>query len=84
MKKADKDIFLRYLGQTIRRFRIDRGMTQEQLAISSGYDGANPAATMSKIERGKIDLPISKIHDIAKALDMSTWGLINEAEWRRT
>jgi transcriptional regulator with XRE-family HTH domain len=82
MKKADKDIFLRYLGQTIRQFRIERGMTQEQLAISSGYKGETARSTMSKIERGKVDLPISKIHDIAKALDMSTWGLINEADWR--
>lgn len=82
MKKADKDIFLRYLGQTIRRFRIERGMTQEELAIAAGYEGDTARSTISKIEHGKTDLPISKIKDIAKALDMSTWGLINEADWR--
>lgn len=82
MKKADKDIFLRYLGQTIRQFRIDRGMTQEQLAIVAGYEGDTARSTISKIEHGKTDLPISKIKDIAKALDTSAWGLINEVEWR--
>ena len=79
---TDKDIYLECLGRVIRYYRNKRGMTQEQLAISSGYDGETARSTISKIERGKVDLPISKIHDIAKALDMSTWGLINEAEWR--
>lgn len=82
MKKTDKEIFLRCLGQTIRQVRIYRGMTQEELAIAAGYEGDTSRSTISKIEHGKTDLPISKIHDIAKALDRSTWGLINEAEWR--
>lgn len=79
---TDKDIYLECLGNVIRQNRLERGMTQEQLAISSGYVGETARSTMSKIERGKVDLPISKIKDIAKALDTSAWGLINEAEWR--
>jgi repressor LexA len=79
---TDKDIYLECLGNVIRQNRLERGMTQEQLAISSGYKGETARSTMSKIERGKVDLPISKIRDIAKALDTSAWGLINEVEWR--
>ena len=58
-----------------------KSMTKEQNYMC-GYEGDTARSTISKIEHGKTDLPISKIHDIAKALDRSTWGLINEAEWR--
>ena len=68
MTKQEKDTYLRCLGYAVKIYRLRRGMTQEQLAISSGYvDGVAPRSTMSKVERGKIDLTQSKIKDISEA-----------------
>ena len=81
MTKQEKDTYLRCLGYAVKMYRLKRGMTQEQLAISSGYvDGVAPRSTMSKIERGKIDLTQSKIKDISEALGITPIDLMLEAE----
>lgn len=81
MTKQEKDTYLRCLGYAVKTYRLRRGMTQEQLAISSGYvDGVAPRSTMSKIERGKIDLTQSKIKDISEALGITPIDLMLEAE----
>ena len=81
MTKRDKEKYLKYLGDAIRYYRIERGMTQEELAVEAGYvDGANPSATISKIESGKIDLTFTKLEDISAALNMSLITIVHIAE----
>lgn len=52
----------------IRDLRIEKNMTQEELAKAAGYTGRS---AINKIEKGEVDIPRSKIIAIAKALDVS-------------
>ena len=53
------------LYENIKRRREELGFTQAQLAKSAGYADKT---MISKIEKGQVDLPQSKIEIIAKAL----------------
>lgn len=64
---------LKDLGLTIRKLRIERGLTQEELAIKSGYSNRSAIA---RIEKGEIDLPESKIKSISNALNVSPLRLM--------
>lgn len=55
-------------GNRVREKRIELNMTQEELAIKSGYTSRS---SINKIELGLVDLPQSKISSIASALDVS-------------
>ena len=50
----------------IRNLRKNLGMSQQELAKKTGYTSRS---SIAKIENGEVDLPISKIALIAKALD---------------
>ena len=54
------------LYKRIKELREDRHMSQEELALKTGYTSRT---SIAKIEAGKIDLPQSKIVLFAKALD---------------
>lgn len=54
--------------ENIRKYRIDRGMSQREFARQMGYT----AHTMvSRIEAGEVDLPYSKILKAAEVLEVS-------------
>jgi transcriptional regulator with XRE-family HTH domain len=53
------------IGERIKRLRISQKLTQDELAIKSGYTSRS---SINKIEKGLVDLPRSKIVDIANAL----------------
>ncbi len=55
-------------GNRVKEKRIELNMTQEELAIKSGYTSRS---SINKIELGLVDLPQSKISSIASALDVS-------------
>lgn len=65
------------LGASIRSYRELAGYSQEDLANMCGYTTANARSTMSKIESGSSDLPVSKLWLIAKALDVHVTDLIS-------
>lgn len=56
------------LYENIRTRRTELELTQEQLAKATGYADKSMIA---KIEKGIIDLPLSKIKIFAEALDMT-------------
>lgn len=56
----------------IRKFRELRNMTRDQLAADLGLS----ASGYSKIERGEIELTISRLYQIAAALDVSTQQIL--------
>lgn len=56
------------LYKNIRKRRNELGMSQEELARKVGYTSRS---TIARIERGDIDIPQSKILDIAKALKVT-------------
>ena len=66
--------YLKILGDEIKKKRKERGMTQAELAAACGYD----FTMISKIEAGQIDLPISKIRVLAKALRSDPVNLVHD------
>lgn len=56
------------IHERIRSMRKQRRMSQEELAKLSGY---GDRSTISRVEKGEIDLPHSKIFAIADALNCS-------------
>jgi transcriptional regulator with XRE-family HTH domain len=56
------------LYENIKRLRLERGMTQEDLAIRAGY---TDRSSIAKIERGVVDLPQSKIKQFADIFGVS-------------
>ena len=61
------------LYRNIRQFRIDKKMTQDELAKLTGY---TDRSSIAKIERGDVDLPQSKIMLIASALNVDAGTLM--------
>lgn len=57
--------FLLSVGLRIRELRYRNNMTQEELALKVGYTSRS---SINKIEKGMVDLPQSKIAEIADAL----------------
>lgn len=57
--------FLLEIGRKIRSLRLQRKLTQEELALKVGYTSRS---SINKIEKGLVDLPQSKIAEIADAL----------------
>ncbi len=53
------------LYKRIKKRRLDLGMSQEELASKAGYTSRS---TIARIEHGEINLPQSKVVDIAQAL----------------
>ena len=56
------------LGQIIKEIRIERGLTQEQLAKKMGYSSRQ---AICKVERGKENITINRIEKFAEALNVS-------------
>lgn len=64
----ENNMAMEKMGYRIARLRREKDMTQEQLAIKSGY---RDKSAINKIEKGLVDLPQSKIYDIAEALGVT-------------
>ena len=56
------------LYKNIRKRRLELGMSQDELARRAGYTSRS---TIAHIERGAINLPQSKVIDIAQALKVT-------------
>lgn len=73
--------FLKRLGYRIRILRENLNMTQDELAIKSGYTSRS---SINKIENGLVDIPQSKIYSIANALNISPSYLMGFEEEKET
>ena len=60
--------YLVELGNKIRRRRIELGMTQHELALRSGYTSRS---SINKLELGHVDPSLTKLYELAEALEMS-------------
>lgn len=59
---------LEQFGRLVRYYRGISGMTLQELADKSGYTSRS---TVAKLEKGKIDVPTSKVQAIADALGVT-------------
>jgi transcriptional regulator with XRE-family HTH domain len=76
----EKSAFNKILGSYIRKIRIDKGFTQQQLADKLGLD----FQYISRIERGLISPTLYWISDLAKALDCDEGDfLVNFVDFKR-
>lgn len=62
------------MGQRIREHRLQRGLTQEQLALSSGVT----RNVLIDAEHGRRGLLYERLFDIAEALGVSVADLVRE------
>ena len=60
-------------GQTLRLWRLERGLTQEQLAQAARL----PRPNLSAIERGKREVSLSTLRTLALALDTTPGALVD-------
>jgi len=63
----DEEIFLFQFGKRLRKIRIDKGLSQEDLANDSDI----PINQIGRIERAEINTTLNTIYKIAKALDIN-------------
>ncbi|AID44745.1 Phage LexA repressor [Candidatus Arthromitus sp. SFB-mouse-NL] len=71
----DRFEYLKNVGKRIRKVRILRGLSQDELAKRCGYKSRS---AINKIETGINDIPISKIKIIAEILDVDEMIILNE------
>jgi transcriptional regulator with XRE-family HTH domain len=64
MTRPTPDAFHRAVGQRIATRRVQRGLTQRQVAATAGIT----RGTLANIERGYCRSPLYRIHAIAAAL----------------
>ena len=76
-KRYNVSDFSEFFGANVKKRRTSIGMSQGELAKRAGYTGTqNPAATISKIEAGKMEVSIKKASMIADALGVTVEELI--------
>ena len=69
----DRAALSRLIGANIRKYRIQRDVSQEHLALESGIH----PAYISKLERGEKCPTIDTLYRLAKALRMPVYKLID-------
>jgi len=84
MTENERKEYLLAFGRRVRAYRESAKMTQDELAVKAGYaNGKNPSGTISKIERGVMEITQSKIADIAKALGIEPYELFTDPQTAR-
>ncbi len=73
MKKAEKDKFLINFGEKIVELRKQKGLSQEQLS----YDADISLSSISKLERGLLNISILNIYKLSKAFDIQPKDLLD-------
>lgn len=76
MDSTEKAKFLEAFGSRVKKYRIEKELSQEALANLIGYTSDNARSSINKIEAGKSDLPASKIRLLAQALGVPIGGLM--------
>ena len=69
-----RDKLLQNFGRRVRDARLARGLTQEQLAVLAGFD----RTYVSLVERGKRNLSLLNIYQLASSLGNQPEDLVRE------
>ena len=76
MTLSKKEKILTLLGKHIRNLRIEKGITQTELANSINKD----QTSIQRLERGGVNPSYFYLYEIAEGLDISVIELINFKE----
>ena len=63
---------LQFVGENIKKIRLDKKMTQAELAIKSDLD----KQSIFRIEKGKLNMTVNTLFKIADALEVTTEKLM--------
>ena len=72
VKNTDKK-FLKALGKRIKGLRKSQDISQDQLAYESDMHRTH----LNRMENGKLDIGISKLRSLSKALDITLKELVD-------
>jgi transcriptional regulator with XRE-family HTH domain len=64
--EGEDSVYLQSFGRRLQALRVQRGLSQEELAAASGLGPAE----VRRVERGQRDLSVIALADLAKALDI--------------
>jgi transcriptional regulator with XRE-family HTH domain len=64
------------IGWNLRKLRVDRGLSQERLALEAAID----RSYVGRIERGEENLTISVLEALAKVLGVKVAAFFDEAD----
>lgn len=62
------------VGRRIRDLRLERGLTQEQLALAADID----RSLLIDLEKGRRSLLFERLYDLAAALDVSITAIVQD------
>lgn len=74
MNKAERELFLKNLGLSIKLERVRRGLSQEELAERAGLH----RTYIGMVERAERNITVVNLALIAKALNTSIGSLLGE------
>lgn len=63
------------IGRNLRKLRVERGLSQEKLALEAAID----RSYVGRIERGEENVTISVLENLAAALDTKVGAFFDEA-----
>lgn len=66
-------------GQLVRKYRKERNMSQEQLALLCNMD----RSYLGRIERGEVNLTLEKIYEIANSLGVRPKELLPKETYKQ-
>lgn len=75
LSKNRQDPLLLALGEAIRRIRLEKGISQEKLALLAEVD----RSYVGRVERGDNNVAVLTLARLAKALEVSMRDLMSEA-----
>jgi transcriptional regulator with XRE-family HTH domain len=70
--EGEDSVYLQSFGRRLQALRVQRGLSQEELADASGLGPAE----VRRVERGQRDLSVIALADLAKALDIQPADLM--------
>lgn len=76
LSKHRQDPILVALGNAIRRVRLEKGISQEKLALLAEVD----RSYVGRVERGDNNVAMLTLARLAKAMEISLRDLMGEAE----
>ena len=76
LSKNRQDPILVALGDAIRRIRLEKGISQEKLALLAEVD----RSYVGRVERGDNNVAVLTLARLAKALEVSLANLLAEAQ----
>ena len=62
------------LAENIEKLRLSKKITKEELSLILGVDNSY----ISKLEKGKINITIDKIEQLANYFEIEVWKLLKE------